>query len=87
MSHIVAGQPGLALEHAELALALCDEHDAVPRERFFALEGVALSRGALGDADAKTARDAAAALLDAIDEGDRAYCRSALEKLDAKLAR
>ena len=87
MSHLVAGQPGPALEHAEQALALCDEHDAEPRERFFALEGVALARAALGDADAVKTRDAACALLDAIDEGDRAYCRGELEQLDAKLAR
>lgn len=79
-----AGRAAEAVVHARACLRIVEANGGDPFERCFAHEGVAAAAAAAGDvAGARAARDAAAALLPAIeDAGARAAATEAVAALD-----
>ena len=76
-----------ALEHAKAAVALGDDNDGGPADRFFPQHALALAHHAKGDRDAAAAeREKVAEYLSAMDAGWGDYPKDSLAKLDALLA-
>lgn len=82
-SHLEAGLPRAALEHALAALDLCRDHSATAAQYFWAYEGLALAQHALGRADELLAAvESTCAQLLALDPSTRAACERAWSKLE-----
>lgn len=87
MTYLALGRPDDALEHANLASALCQENDASPDDWIFVHEAVARVQHAQGDTQAASAaRARAAECLESVDASLQDYARETLDKLDAALA-
>lgn len=87
MSHIRAGDPQRALDHAARCLSIVSENGSDPGEEFFAHEAFSRARIAAGEiAAARLERDAMAALLARVSDGGfRRFCEQELAKLDRAL--
>lgn len=86
MTYIALGNGPQAIAHAQLSLALCDENDGAPTDRFFPYEALARAQHLAGDgAAAKEARNCAAAILEGADEDHREWFTESLTALDAAL--
>lgn len=86
MTMLQAAEPTAAIDHARACLELFDDNEAPAYHRFFANHAVARSLHTAGQPGASEARDAAAAIVDEVDEDSREECRTALGKLEALLA-
>jgi len=84
MTWLQAGDPAQATRHAQACLQIVQQHEAPALERFFAFEAMGLTAQAAGDAALKADALAQARIaFDALDEADRGWCRSSLDKLAA----
>ena len=80
------GRAPAALTHAIASLRICAQNLADVMENFFAYEAISRAHSAAGAAaEAETARDTAADLLDEIDPALRDRCMSVLASLDATI--
>ena len=84
MTWLQAGDAAQARHHAQQCLAIVQEHDGAPLEVFFGNEALALAERARGNlaghAEAVAQAQQAFARLD---EGDRGWCQSTLDKLQS----
>jgi hypothetical protein len=82
-SHLKAGDAAQARRHAQLCLEIVQAHAAPPLEHFFGWEALALAEKALLDVDghAKALAQARQA-YEALDDGDKGWCRASLEAID-----
>lgn len=79
---LAAGDPRLALRHAQRCDALVREHGSVPLEAFFAAEVLARAAVALGDGRALAdARDQAERQFKALEPGDQGWCQATLDQV------
>ncbi len=84
MTWLQAGEPAQALQHARACLEIVRAHDAPALERFFAFEALGVAERAAGEGagHARAVAGAEAAFAE-LSNGDRAWCRSSLDKLRA----
>lgn len=86
MTMIAAGEAEAAIQHASNCLSICEDNDADACERFFAQEALSLSHHTAGHTEeAAAARTLCADLLGQQEENMLAWCKTTLEKLDARL--
>ncbi len=80
------GRGPAALTHAVACLRICAQNHADDMEHFFAYEAISRAHSAAGSAaEAETARDTAADLLDALVPALRERCMPVLAALDATI--
>ena len=82
LSHLQAGEPSTALQHAEQCLQIVREQDAPALEWYFGYEALARAQQAVGRAEA--AAQSVQQMrhhFEHLKEDERAWCRPALERL------
>ncbi|MDE0895131.1 MAG: hypothetical protein OSB10_00940 [Planctomycetota bacterium] len=87
MTFIALGNGELATEHANLALAICEDNFGSDEDFFFPYEALARARFCEGDKDgANEARDKMANALEEASDGNRDWFTGSLADLDKHLA-
>lgn len=87
MSWLRAGDAARARRHAQQCLDIVAANGGVALERFFGHEALALAERAAGDAEAAAqALAAARAACADLDDSDRGWCQTTLDKLEAGAA-
>lgn len=85
-THVQAGEPGVALDHALAAVALCDANAAGPDDRLTPLIAVTRARIATGELDAaRESFEALEAALEQVDEQVRGWYVDSHARLRADL--
>jgi hypothetical protein len=82
MSHLKAGEPSQALQHARACLEICEANQAPALEFFFGYECLATVEAARGNEPGKAeATEKLESFFAKLSKEDQAWCRASLEKL------
>jgi tetratricopeptide (TPR) repeat protein len=82
--HLAAGQLDTALQHAQMALEICETHRAPPDEIFWAYEAIARIEFARGNRDSQAFKRAEE-LIERMGPESRTWCEPSFKKLQTIL--